>query len=286
MFIKILIFIILLFSGFSIALAEDSKLLATGGVTQVEGSAGGGIVPWAVIASYSQDDEVGATVFNSVVSTDDFKFQAVGFSVGIHNRYEFSMAKQTLNLGPLQTNLGLPSNQLKQTIIGAKIKLFGDIIYQDLPQISLGIQYKKVADFVIPSLVGAVKSRGTDIYLAATKLWLNGISGVPILANVTVRSTQANQLGLLGFGGDLNNGRELMVELNTSVLLSRDLVLGYEFRQKPNNLSFSEENHWQDVYLAWFYDKSISAVIGWADLDTIAGLGNQQGLYLSIQATF
>lgn len=266
--------------------AEDSKLLATGGVSQVEGSAGGGIVPWAVIAGYAQDDEIGATAFNTTLSTDDFKLNVIGVAVGINNQYEFSFARQTLDLGPLQNNLGLPSNQLKQDVFGFKMKLLGDLVYDYLPQVSLGVQYKKVDDFTIPSLVGAIDSSGTDIYIAASKLWLNGISGIPFLANVTLRSTQANQLGFLGFGGNINSSRELMWELNTSFLISRELVLGYEFRQKPNNLSFSKENNWQDIYLAWFYDKSISGVIGWADLDTLAGLSNQQGLYLSIQATF
>ena len=279
-----LVILLLIVSTYS--LAEDSKLLATGGVTQIEGSAGGGIVPWAVIAGYAQEDEIGATVFGTAVSTDDFKLNVVGAALGINNRYELSFAKQRFDLGPLQNNLGLPTNQLKQDIVGIKVKLFGDFVYDAMPQISLGVQYKKLNDFTIPNLVGAVDSSGTDIYLAASKLWLNGVSGIPIIANLTLRSTNANQLGLLGFGGNLNSNHELMWELNASFLISRDLVLGYEFRQKPNNLSFSEETDWQDVYLAWFYDKSMSGVIGWADLGIVAGLPSQQGVYFSLEATF
>ncbi|PKI11350.1 DUF3034 domain-containing protein, partial [Shewanella sp. 11B5] len=35
------------------AQAETSKVIATGGATTIEGSAGGGIVPWAVINGYA-----------------------------------------------------------------------------------------------------------------------------------------------------------------------------------------------------------------------------------------
>lgn len=267
-------------------IAEDSKIIATGGVTQVEGSAGGGIVPWAVIAGYAQEDEIGVTAASSHVSTDDFSLNVYGLALGFDNRYEISFAKQSLDLGPLQANLGLPSNQLKQSVVGVKVKLFGDLIYNAPPQISFGAQYKKVDDFTIPGLVGAADSSGVDIYLSASKLWLNGVSGIPVLGNITLRSTQANQMGLLGFGGDLASHRQTLWEFNTSVLLSRDLVLGYEFRQKPDNLSFASEHHWQDLYVAWFYDKSISGTLAWVDLGSIAGLEDQQGVYLSVQATF
>jgi hypothetical protein len=39
------------------AQAETSKIIATGGATTIEGSAGGGIVPWAVINGYASSDE-------------------------------------------------------------------------------------------------------------------------------------------------------------------------------------------------------------------------------------
>ena len=35
-------------------LAGDGRLIATGGATSVEGAAGGGLIPWAVISGYSE----------------------------------------------------------------------------------------------------------------------------------------------------------------------------------------------------------------------------------------
>ena len=34
-----------------------SRIWATGGVTTLEGSAGGGLVPWALLGSYASDEE-------------------------------------------------------------------------------------------------------------------------------------------------------------------------------------------------------------------------------------
>ena len=266
--------------------AEDSRILATGGATQVEGSAGGGIVPWAVIAGYSQEDEWGSTVFSTFIKTDDFSLTSYGAAVGFENRFEFSFAKQTFDLGSLQNLLGLPENQLEQNIFGFKVKFLGDLIYGDWPQISFGIQHKEIENFEIPSIVGALDDEGEDYYLSASKLWLDGVQGYPLLVSVTLRSTMANQIGLLGYGGDLNDGRETLIEVNTSLLISRNWIVGYEYRQKPDNLAFAEENDWQDIYLAWFYDKSISAVMAYVDLGSIASLEKQQGFYFSVQATF
>jgi hypothetical protein len=55
-----------------IAHAGGGRVLATGGVTQIEGAAGGGIVPWALIAGYATRDENGATAFYSHLDIKDF----------------------------------------------------------------------------------------------------------------------------------------------------------------------------------------------------------------------
>ena len=51
---------------------EGGKLLATGGVSQVEGAGGGGLVPWALISGYESRDAVGVTVHETYVPLSDF----------------------------------------------------------------------------------------------------------------------------------------------------------------------------------------------------------------------
>ena len=263
-----------------------SRILATGGATQVEGSAGGGLVPWAVIGSYGQAEEWGATVSTSVVDTGDYQFQSTGVTVGIGNRLEVSLAHQNLDISTLSNALSLPDSELTQNTVGFKLRLFGDLLYDQLPQVSLGVQHKRNTDFDIPGLVGAVDDSGTDIYLSASRLWLDGIGGYPVLLSLTARHTKANQLGLLGFGGDQEGDAQWVGEASVGVMLRRDLMLGYEYRQKPDNLGFAQEHDWQDVFVAWFPSKNISLVAAWADLGDIATLEDQRGAYFSLQASF
>jgi hypothetical protein len=132
------------------------------------------------------------------VETGDYRLDVAGVGVAFDNRIELSYARQRFDLGNLARNL----NSLSQDIFGLKVRLFGDLIYDQLPQVSLGIQHKRQKDFLIPSLVGAQRSADTEGYIAASRLILGGAFGYNLLLNGGVRYSRANELGLLGFGGD------------------------------------------------------------------------------------
>lgn len=264
--------------------AADGRLIATGGASQIEGSAGGGLVPWAVLSSYAVEDEIGATAFTTRVDVDDYVLDSHGVAANWHNRIELSLARQRFQLGTLGDALGMHGAVLRQDIFGAKLRLAGDVIYSDWPQISLGVQHKHHLDFALPSAVGARRDRGTDIYLAATKVFLAGAAGYNLLLNATLRSTNANQLGILGFGGD-RGGRRIVGEYSAAVLFNPRFAIGAEYRQKPDNLGFAREDAFRDVFAAWFPNKHIAVVGAWADLGSIATLDRQRGWYLSVQAS-
>jgi hypothetical protein len=263
-----------------------SRLLATGGVTQVEGSAGGGLVPWAVLSGYGQREEWGGDVWGTYAQTDNYDLSALGITLSYDNRIEVSASMQLLGIEDLADDLSLPDDKLRQTILGAKLRLFGDLIYGPVPQVSVGMQYKNLSDFDVPGMIGARDDDDVDYYLAASRLWLAGIAGYPVLLNVTLRMSRANQLGLLGFGGDQESSRSLLAEVSAGVLLRRDLVVGYEYRQKPDNLSFAAEDDWQDVFVAWFPNKSLSLTGAYLDLGSIAGKSGQNGFYVSLEGTY
>ncbi|MCL1041323.1 DUF3034 family protein [Shewanella marisflavi] len=268
-----LILLILLSGG---ALAKTSKVIATGGASTIEGSAGGGIVPWAVINGYASSGEWSATAMLTSVSVDDFSLRVVGASLAIDNRFEFSIAKQTFDLDSLGGELG-------QDIVGVKYKLAGELLYSAIPQLTLGLQYKRVDDFTIPQAVGAQDDSGLDAYVAASKLFFDAIAGRNLLLNATVRATKANQIGLLGFGNTKDDSYQWVFEGSAALLLTDNLAIGYEYRQKPDQLSFATENDWQDIFLAWFVNKHLSVVTAYTDLGSIAGYENQQGWYISIE---
>jgi hypothetical protein len=260
------------------AQAETSKVIATGGATTIEGSAGGGIVPWAVINGYASSDQWSFTAMNTAVYVDDFTLHSIGASLSIDNRFELSIAKQTFDLDTLGGKLG-------QDIVGVKYKLVGEVLYTAMPQISLGLQYKRVDDFALPQAVGARNDWGVDIYLAASKVYFDAIAGRNLVTNLTLRATKANQIGLLGFGTARNNHYQLQAEASIAVLLTDNIALGYEYKQKPDQLGFAEENDWQDIFMAWFVNKHLSVVGAYVDLGSIVGFEQQQGWYLSVEGT-
>lgn len=162
----------------------------------------------------------------------------------------------------------MPGQSIEQDVIGLKLKLAGDAVFdQDrwLPQIALGLQYKKNLDFdLVPKLLGAKKDSGTDIYLSATKLHLAALAGYNLLWNATLRATKANQLGRLGFGGDRNNSYRLRFEGSAAVFITDGLALGLEYRAKPDNLSVFREDSFKDLFVAWLPNKRVAVTVAYA----------------------
>jgi hypothetical protein len=260
------------------------RLLATGGASQLEGSAGGGLVPWATLGSYATRDEFGATAYATRVEVSDYSLDSVGAAFTTNNRVELSIARQRFHLGTLGDALGMPGAVIRQNIFGLKVRIVGDVIYTSWPQLAIGVQRKKNLDFDVPSAVGARADHGTDIYLAATKVFLGSAGGYNLLLNGTLRSTSANQLGILGFGGD-EGGRRLVGEFSGAVLFNPRLAVGVEYRQKPDHLGFAREDAFRDVFVAWFPNKHVSAVAAYTDLGSVATLDRQRGWYLSVQVS-
>tara|TARA_R110002049_G_scaffold13509_3_gene58743 strand:+ start:94487 stop:95371 length:885 start_codon:yes stop_codon:yes gene_type:complete len=264
----------------------DSRLLSTGGVTQIEGAAGSGIVPWAVISGYSSSKELGGSTSHTYVETDDYDLHVSSLSISYDNRIEFSIARQKLELNTLEDLIGIPGADLEQDIIGLKIRLFGDVIYTHYPQVSLGVQYKHNRKFEIPELVGAKKRSGTDFYLSATKLWLAGIFDYNLLTNIGIRATRANELGLLGFSSEGDSSYDIVFENSIAIFLNRNILFGFDYRQKPNNLEFAREDDWKDYFIAYIPNKHLALVAAYTDLGSVATLKGQTGWYASLELSF
>jgi hypothetical protein len=272
------VFFLCLISTFllvSSAQAGDGKLIGTAGLNQIEGSGGGGLVPWATLAGYDSQEQISVNAFTTQVQLDDYRLNVLGVSASFYDRVEISLAQHRFDLKTL-------GGEIKQNIYGLKYRIYGDIVYSTWPQVSIGLQYKKLKDGSIASAVGATNSSsGTDIYVAATKIHLGALAGFNLVWNVTARATKANQLGLLGFGGVNNHNYQIMAEASAAVLFSRHLALGIEYRQKPDNLGLGEDD-WLDVFISYIPNKNLSLTLAWAELGNIAGAKKQKGLYLSL----
>lgn len=262
------------------------RLLATSGVSQIEGAGGGGLVPWALITGYGTRDQIGVNVHDSFVHLGDFDLNTAGVAVGIHDRVELSYAHEWFYTGAASGRLGLGRGyQLHLDIVGVKLRLLGRVVYdQDswVPEISVGTQFKSADRHALLRAIGAQSTDGVDFYVAATKLFL----AQSVLVSATVRATKANQFGLLGFGGDRNGGYRPEFEGSAALLLTRKLAFGAELRTKPDNLSFAREGTAYDVFGAYFVNKHLSVTLAFTGLGPIVRQGDQNGVYLSAQAGF
>ena len=285
----------LLASGASASPFGNGKLLLTGGVSSLDGAAGGGLTPWAVTGSHATGSQIGATAFATRVRSRDYALSVAGAAVGFGDRAELSIARQDFDTGDNLAPLGLPGLRLKMNVLGAKLRLAGDAVLDSdtaMPQVAVGVLHKRTdAGALEPTLTGALgaRTRGTDVYVSATKLLL----AHGVLVNGTLRATRANQGGLLGFGSASRSAYRLQPEVSIAWLLRRDLAIGAEFRAKPDNLNDSalgpgalKEDDWADVFVAWAPNKHLSLTFAVADLGRIAPAvqpRRQRAAYLSAQ---
>lgn len=293
----------------TVAHADTGKLLLTGGVSTIAGSAGGGLTPWAVIGSNATEGEVGFSGYATRAATQDYGLNGYGVAVGLHDRVELSLARQDFDASPAIALNGIapfgvtPGQHIQMDVVGIKVKVAGDAVLNAdswMPQIAVGLEHKRVRPGSIGSVLDflGTQTSGTDVYVSATKLLL----AQSLLVNGTLRSTNANQNGLLGFGAAApgKNRRSLQPEFSVAYLINKNLAVGAEVRFKPNNLqalgaaaglgAALREGDWKDIFIAWAPSKNLSLTLAYVDLGRIVpGITNhrrQTGYYLSAQVAF
>ena len=181
--------------------------------------------------------------------------------------------------------LGLGADYaFNQDVIGAKIRLAGDLVYGAamMPAIAVGAQYKNSKNGAVVRAIGAKQDNGVDYYVSASKLFLSH----SILASTTLRATKANQLGLLGFGGDEKSSYSFQVEGSLAWQISKRFAIGGEYRTKPDNLGIAREDDWFDVFGTYAVTRNLTVAVAYTDLGSIATVDKQRGALLSLQAAF
>ena len=271
---------------------DQGKLLLTAGFNDADGAGGGGLVPLAFITGYGTSDSWGANAHLTYAPVRDFDFKAYGIGVGFFDRIEATYTRQDFEA----TGTALNGVKVSQDVFGLKVKLVGDAVYQQdswLPQLAAGVQFKHqrgiehAGALVSPKQLGAKDEDGTDFYLAASKILL----GQSLLLNATARYTEANQLGLLGFSGDRNDGYKLEFAGSAAYVLTRKLAVGVEYRDKPHNLSVDDEDAAWTVFVAWAPIRTVSFVGAYLNLGSVLApvtgvTADQDGPYVSVQVGF
>ena len=123
----------------------NGKLLLTGGVSSIDGAAGGGLTPWAMVGSYATTGEFGGIAFITHATTQTDTLARSGASAGFDDCFELSLARQEFN-----ASVVVPDTALRLDIVGIKLRVAGDAVLDSV----------------------AAKRDGVDLYASATKLFL------------------------------------------------------------------------------------------------------------------
>ena len=292
----------------SSAFADTGKLLLTGGVSSIDGAAGGGLTPWATIGTNATEREMGVSAHVSRAAVTDYQLNTMGVTVAFNDRLEVSLARQDFNAAPVTALNALgfsvqDGQHITMDVVGLKLKVAGDAVLDSdrwMPQVAVGVEQKQVnAGSITPVLdfLGA-KTSGTDFYVSATKLFLAN----SLLVSGTLRYTNANQNGLVGFGSKDpgTNSPSWVPEVSVAYLLNKSLAVGAEYRAMPNNLRALgvtsglgeglQADAWKDVFVAWAPSKHTSITLAYLDLGRIlpgvTSNREQSGYYLSGQFAF
>jgi hypothetical protein len=264
---------------------DDGKLILTNGVITIDGTGGGGLATWATISGMGTDRAYGISAHATGIALPDFRLESHGVAFGMNDRLEFSFAQQNFNTRHAGAKLGLGEGYtFSQDIFSAKLRLAGDLVYGPalLPQISIGFEHKHNLNGAVVRAVGARQAVGTDFTVSATKLFLDA----GLLANATARLTNANQFGLLGFGGDKHAGRTVQFEGSLAWMITSRLVLGGELRTRPDNLGFAREDNGKDLFVAWALTRHATVTAAFVDVGSVATIANQRGGMLSLQLAY
>ncbi|MDB5988305.1 MAG: hypothetical protein JWR16_3358 [Nevskia sp.] len=324
----------------SAGLYNDGKVLATGGVSMTDGAGGGGITPWATITGYETRDGINADLHYTYVHLPNYDLNSGGIAIGFFDRVELSYTNDSLPTGNTYDTVGLltttvnnlltvgstPANTLntgiepfnttvRMNVFGAKIRLFGEAIYDSdnlIPQVAIGGFYKINNNKLLLKTLGADKSKDFEAYVSVTKIFFP----LSTLINLTGRYTSANQTGLVGFGGPDGNHRSFRFEGSIAYLLNKGTAIGAEYQMhsdKLHNVNLNilgltantgnalldpilntvtgstlrqRESDWRDAFIAFFPSKNLSITMAYAMLGNIVLSPHQDGYYISLQASF
>lgn len=265
-------------------LLAGGKLLLTNGVTTVDGASGGGLARWATIGGRQATKGIGISAHVTGIELSDYGWRSYGVLAGIGDRVELSYARADFDTRDIGALLGIGQGYtLNLDTFGAKVRVAGDLVYGDtwMPQIAVGIEHKRSRDAALVRALGAAHASGTDYTLSATKLFL----ARSLLVNATLRYTEANELGLLGFGSAAGKGYALQFEGSLGYQLSRRAVVGAELRTKPDNLALGDDD-WMDIFAAYALTPNVTLTAAYVDLGSIATIPDQRGGFLSAQVAF
>jgi hypothetical protein len=253
----------------------------------VEGSGGILLTNSAYLVNPSEDDKafglpsVGATYVNL---GNGRHLEAYTMTETLWNRLELGYGLMRLDLGDLPwdletaTGIDIREDSVELHNLNARVQLLkeGDFGQSWLPALTLGVHYKHnnniedIDNRLLGTLesVGIKDEGGVDVTLYATRLFAS--LPRPLLVNVGLRSTEAAHAGLLGFTDE----RKTVLEANFGLLVLDNLVIGGEYRQKPDEYTsipglIGDEDDWWDVFVTYVVNDHMTVSAAYAHLGDV-----------------
>jgi len=117
--------------------------------------------------------------------------------------------------------------------------------------------------------IGVRDDDGFDFTLTASKM-ITGVLPNALILSAGLRSTEAAQIGLLGFTRD----RDIVFEGSAVYFLTNRVLLAAEYRQKPDNLKripglVGNEDDWWTLAAAYIVNDRCTAALGYGHFGTI-----------------
>lgn len=278
---------IMLFITVQAVFAEEKVKAPPLPLQNVEGFGGILITGSAYLINPSEESTVfglpslGVTYINV---GDGRHMEAFTVSETLWGRFELGYALNHFGLGKLPEDIEAATgvNTIEDSVylhnFNARLQLLkeGDFKKSWMPALTAGLHYKHNDDTDVIdrrlggafSDIGINDNNGVDVTLFASKM----IKSLPrpLMLNAGVRSTEAAQIGLFGFTED----RRIVVEGNFGFLVLDNLVIGGEYRQKPDEFDalpglVEEEDDWWDGYITYITSDNLTMSIAFASFGDV-----------------
>lgn len=205
------------------------------------------------------------------LSNVNVDWTAIGISDTFFNRLEVSYGYETVNqdnaTAKHKNNIGAKLLILPENYAGAKF----------LPAVSIGAIWKQTSN------VGTgVDDNAFDYYAVATKLVTQ--LPAPVLVSGGALSTKGKTTGVFGYDKD----RELTGFANIDVILPKNILAGFEYKQGANYSDWKDSDYW-DTHIAWTPDKNLTLVLAYVnagDYKSTSKVGLGEGVVWSVQYAF
>jgi len=159
-----------------------------------------------------------------------------------------------------------------------------------VPALTAGVHYKNNTGIWdinrnlggVCNAAGVRDNDGFDFTLTASKL-IAGVLPRPFILSAGLRSTEAAQIGLVGFTGD----RDICFEGNAVFFVTDRLLLAAEYRQKPDNLGrvgrlCGPEHDWWTLAAAYVVNNNCTVAAGYGHFGNI--LNHEENAAWALQA--